>query len=173
MIHFETDIKARTYECDLYGHVNNATFLNYCELARVEFLEHLGFTLQTLKESGFILPIVKIEIEGKELLSAKSNNQGPNIKNPPKSFVLPIDVLNQLSGGSTLSAIGYGYARSLDYSHEASIAVGSGLDLSLGAFAPRTGNPHNRVQSSKDAVPITTGNPRQVGGIPAPAYFNK
>jgi len=65
MIHFETEIKARTYECDMYGHVNNAAFLNYCEFARVEFLEHLGFTLQGLIDLGFILPIVKIEIDYK------------------------------------------------------------------------------------------------------------
>ncbi len=65
MIHFETELKARTYECDMYGHVNNAAFLNYCEFARVEFLEYLGFTLQSLKQAGFILPIVKVEIEYK------------------------------------------------------------------------------------------------------------
>ncbi len=65
MIHFETELKARTYECDMYGHVNNAAFLNYCEFARVEFLENLGFTLQSLKEAGFVLPIVRVEIEYK------------------------------------------------------------------------------------------------------------
>ena len=65
MICFETEIKVRTYECDLYGHVNNAAFLNYCEFARVEFLNELGFTLESLKEKGFLLPVVKIEIEYK------------------------------------------------------------------------------------------------------------
>lgn len=65
MISFEKDIKARSYECDLYGHVNNAAFLNYCEFARVEFLESMGYNLQGLQKAGFLLPIVKIEIEYK------------------------------------------------------------------------------------------------------------
>lgn len=62
---FETFLKVRTYECDSYGHVNNATFLNYCEFARVEFLQKLGYNLDNLKQKGFVLPIVKIEIEYK------------------------------------------------------------------------------------------------------------
>lgn len=66
MYHHETSLTVRTYECDLYGHVNNAVFLNYCETARVEFLYALRFTLHSLKEKGFILPIVKIEIEYKK-----------------------------------------------------------------------------------------------------------
>ena len=64
--HFSTSLRVRTYECDLYGHVNNAVFLNYFETARVEFLYYLGFSLQSLKKEGFLLPIVKIEIEYKK-----------------------------------------------------------------------------------------------------------
>jgi len=64
--HFSTSLRVRTYECDLYGHVNNAVFLNYFEMARVEFLYYLGFTLQALQKAGFLLPIVKIEIEYKK-----------------------------------------------------------------------------------------------------------
>jgi len=66
MILFETSLKVRSYECDMYGHVNNATFLNYCEFSRVEFLEKIGYTLTSLKRAGFLLPIVKIEIEYKK-----------------------------------------------------------------------------------------------------------
>lgn len=65
MIRFETEIKVRSYECDMYGHVNNASFLNYCEFARIEFLEAMGYTLHGLQKDGFIMPIVKIEIEYK------------------------------------------------------------------------------------------------------------
>ena len=62
---FSTTIKVRTYECDSYGHVNNATFLNYCEVARVELLEKMGYDLAGLKKAGFLLVIVKIEMEYK------------------------------------------------------------------------------------------------------------
>ncbi len=70
MIRFETELIARSYECDLYGHVNNATYLNYCEAARVEFLHELGFSLQDLKKLGFLLPIVRIEINYKKSVYA-------------------------------------------------------------------------------------------------------
>jgi YbgC/YbaW family acyl-CoA thioester hydrolase len=60
---FKTRLRVRTYECDSYGHVNNATFLNYCEVARVELLEKMGYDLVGLKKVGFLLVIVKIEIE--------------------------------------------------------------------------------------------------------------
>jgi acyl-CoA thioester hydrolase len=73
MILFETTLKARTYECDIYGHVNNATFLNYCEYARVEFLNALGYDLKMLMRKGFLLPIVKIEIEFKKPVYAGEN----------------------------------------------------------------------------------------------------
>ncbi len=66
MIYFETELTARTYECDLYGHVNNAAFLNYFEAARVEFLEYLDLTLSSLMNSGFLLPIVRIQIDYKK-----------------------------------------------------------------------------------------------------------
>jgi len=65
MIKFETSLKARTYECDIYEHVNHAIFLNYCEYARVEFLNALGYDLKMLIDKGFYLPIVKIEIDYK------------------------------------------------------------------------------------------------------------
>lgn len=65
MIKFETSLKARTYECDMYGHVNNASFLNYCEVARIDFLNYLGLSLKSLIKKGWLLPIVKIEINYK------------------------------------------------------------------------------------------------------------
>lgn len=62
---FETSLVSRSYECDSYGHVNHAVFLNYLEVARIEFLKTMGFTLDSLKTNNLLLPIVKIEIEYK------------------------------------------------------------------------------------------------------------
>ncbi len=55
--------KVRTYECDLYGHVNNATYLNYLEYGRMEALEAKGFTLEKLKQLGFLVVVRSIQIE--------------------------------------------------------------------------------------------------------------
>jgi len=57
--------KVRTYECDSYGHVNNAVYLNYLEYARMEALEQKGITLDKLKELGFMVFIRRIEIDYK------------------------------------------------------------------------------------------------------------
>lgn len=59
---FESIHKVRTFECDFYGHVNNAIYLNYLEFARMELLEKKGLTLTRLKEMGFMLVIRRIEI---------------------------------------------------------------------------------------------------------------
>ena len=44
--------RVRTYECDAYGHVNNAVYLNYLEFARDQYLEHHGLDYQSLVASG-------------------------------------------------------------------------------------------------------------------------
>ncbi len=65
---FVTTLKVRSYECDVYGHVNNAVYLHYYEVARVAFLESIGFDLQKLKKENILLPIVRIEIDYKRPL---------------------------------------------------------------------------------------------------------
>ena len=62
---FSSEIKVRSYECDVYGHVNNATYLNYCEYARIELINEMGYSLSSLMKDGFILPIVNINIDYK------------------------------------------------------------------------------------------------------------
>ena len=44
--------RVRTYECDAYGHVNNAVYLNYLEYARDRFIEDMGLDYQGLVASG-------------------------------------------------------------------------------------------------------------------------
>jgi len=46
-------LRVRTYECDAYGHVNNAVYLNYLEYARGLFLEHQSLDYQALISAGF------------------------------------------------------------------------------------------------------------------------
>ena len=62
---FESVHKVRSYECDIYGHVNNATYLNYLEFARMEVLEQKGLTLEKLQKEGFLIVIRRIDIEYK------------------------------------------------------------------------------------------------------------
>jgi len=58
-------LRVRTYECDSYGHVNNANYLNYLEYARYEYLRDIGFDFKKSVRDGYGLYIAHIEISYK------------------------------------------------------------------------------------------------------------
>ena len=62
----ECSFKVRTYECDSYGHVNNANYLNYLEYARWEFLKDVGFDYAAMKEAGYGIYVARVEIDYKK-----------------------------------------------------------------------------------------------------------
>ena len=49
---FEHKMKVRDYECDTQGHVNNANYQHYFEVARHEFLEKVGLNFHQLHLEG-------------------------------------------------------------------------------------------------------------------------
>jgi len=59
-------LKVRTYECDAYGHVNNANYLHYLEYARHEFLRDVGFDYLAMIKAGYGVYVAKITIEYKK-----------------------------------------------------------------------------------------------------------
>ena len=61
----ECTLRVRTYECDSYGHVNNANYLNYLEFARYEFLRDIGFDYLKAVKDGYGMYIARIEIDYK------------------------------------------------------------------------------------------------------------
>jgi acyl-CoA thioester hydrolase len=62
----ECSLQVRTYECDSYGHVNNANYLNYLEFARYELLKDIGFDYPRAIEAGYGVYIARIEIDYKK-----------------------------------------------------------------------------------------------------------
>ena len=58
-------LKVRTYECDSYGHVNNANYLNYLEYARYEYLKDINFDYEKAIKSGYGVFVARIEIDYK------------------------------------------------------------------------------------------------------------
>jgi acyl-CoA thioester hydrolase len=62
----ECSLQVRSYECDSYGHVNNANYLNYLEFARYEYLKDIGFDYVKAVDSGYGLFIARIEIDYKK-----------------------------------------------------------------------------------------------------------
>lgn len=58
-------LNVRTYECDSYGHVNNAVYLNYLEFGRMDFLNQIGFDYNGILKAGFYLYVTHIDIHYK------------------------------------------------------------------------------------------------------------
>ena len=58
----QTTLTVRSYECDSYGHVNNAVYLNYLEVARHEMLAALGMDYAGMRSAGFGLVVARIDI---------------------------------------------------------------------------------------------------------------
>jgi acyl-CoA thioester hydrolase len=65
MIH-QCTLRVRTYECDAYGHVNNAVYLQYLEYARYEYLRAIGFDYPGVVKAGFGLYVARVEIDYKK-----------------------------------------------------------------------------------------------------------
>lgn len=60
---FTLDFSVRDYECDLAGMVNNASYLNYLEHARHEFLRNKGVDFAGLARKGVYLVVLRIELD--------------------------------------------------------------------------------------------------------------
>jgi acyl-CoA thioester hydrolase len=59
----QCSLTTRSYECDSYGHINNAVYLNYLEYARLEFVKALGIDYAQLRAGGVGLVVVRICID--------------------------------------------------------------------------------------------------------------
>ncbi|MDR2079219.1 MAG: acyl-CoA thioesterase [Treponema sp.] len=62
----ECSLTVRTYECDSYGHVNNANYLNYLEYARYEYLRAIGFDYPGAVRAGYGVYVARVEINYKK-----------------------------------------------------------------------------------------------------------
>jgi acyl-CoA thioester hydrolase len=60
---FKLEFAVRDYECDLAGMVNNASYLNYIEHARHEFLRSRGVDFAGLARQGIYLVVTRIELD--------------------------------------------------------------------------------------------------------------
>ncbi len=62
---FQYLMKVRDYECDAQGHVNNANYQHYFEVARHEFLEKCGLNFFELHNQGIDAVVARVEIRYK------------------------------------------------------------------------------------------------------------
>jgi len=60
---FTLEFTVRDYECDLAGMVNNASYLNYIEHARHQFLKREGVDFAGLAQKGIYLVVIRMELD--------------------------------------------------------------------------------------------------------------
>jgi acyl-CoA thioester hydrolase len=56
----ETKLRVRYAEIDAQGHVNNAVYLSYFEVGRVEWLRAAGLSYRELEEQGYGIVVVEV-----------------------------------------------------------------------------------------------------------------
>jgi acyl-CoA thioester hydrolase len=56
----ETKLRVRYAEIDAQGHVNNAVYLSYFEVGRVEWLRAAGLSYRELEERGYGIVVVEV-----------------------------------------------------------------------------------------------------------------
>ena len=56
-----TTIDVRFYELDPYGHVNHSVYIQYFEVARVEWLSAIGYPLEELQADGIQIVVTELE----------------------------------------------------------------------------------------------------------------
>ncbi|NNM67043.1 MAG: acyl-CoA thioesterase [Spirochaetales bacterium] len=56
-------LRVRPHECDAYGHVNNAVYLNYLETARLELVRGIGLDYASLVRSGFGIWVAEAQLQ--------------------------------------------------------------------------------------------------------------
>lgn len=63
---FSSQVRVRNYEVDWQGIVHNATYLLYCEVGRIEYLQHVGVRvdLSTIQQESRVV-LVRNEINYK------------------------------------------------------------------------------------------------------------
>ncbi|MAU59080.1 MAG: thioesterase [Flavobacteriaceae bacterium] len=80
-------ILIRYYETDQMGFVHHSNYLRYFELARIEWILSLGLSYQKMEERGYLMPVIKANIDFKKpLIFGKSfrvkieSNKMPKVK---------------------------------------------------------------------------------------------
>jgi acyl-CoA thioester hydrolase len=97
MTRFTTDIQMRFRDIDGMGHVNNAVYLSYVELARTQFYMHQA-NKRTLDEIDFILAHVEIDFESQATWGDQIQVAVWPSKIGNSSFTLSYEVKEKRSG---------------------------------------------------------------------------
>lgn len=62
----ETLLKVRYSETDQMGVVHHGNYAQYLELARIDWLSHLGVSYKNMEENGVMLPVLTLDFKFKK-----------------------------------------------------------------------------------------------------------
>ncbi|PQJ14854.1 acyl-CoA thioesterase [Aureicoccus marinus] len=62
----EISLRTRYGETDQMGIIYHANYLKYMEMGRIEWLRSLGVSYRDLEEQGWLLPVIKAEMDFKK-----------------------------------------------------------------------------------------------------------
>ena len=97
MITHETLIRVRYSETDQMGVVHHGNYASYLELARLDWLEKLGFSYKKMEAEGIMLPVYKLDFVFKnpayfdDILCVKTSLQ----RLPRASIIFNYEIYNQ------------------------------------------------------------------------------
>lgn len=97
MTRFTTDIQMRFRDIDGMGHVNNAVYLSYAELARTQFYMQVA-KKRSLDEIDFILAHVDIDFESQAVWGDQIQVAVWPSKIGTSSFTLSYDISEKRTG---------------------------------------------------------------------------
>jgi acyl-CoA thioester hydrolase len=97
MTRFTTDIQMRFRDIDGMGHVNNAVYLSYTELARTQFYMQVAGK-RTLDEIDFILAHIDIDFESQAIWGDQIRIAVWPSKIGTSSFTLSYEITEKRSG---------------------------------------------------------------------------
>ena len=100
-------LRVRSYELDSYGHVNNATYLQYLEFARFEYMKQVKIPTQTqelINNYLFFVVNANLNFKGPAFLDDELEILGSVKKIGNTSFTLKQDIYNVVTKNHILNA---------------------------------------------------------------------
>lgn len=101
-----TNIQIRFADCDMLGHVNNAKFATYMEIARVQMVEDWIETAKDWSETGILLASITINFLSPILLNDKLRIDSCVSSIGNKSFKMDYDFVVDSPEGDFIKASG-------------------------------------------------------------------
>ena len=101
-----TNIQIRFADCDMLGHVNNAKFATYMEIARVQMVEDWIETAKDWSETGILLASITINFLSPILLNDKLRIDSCVSSIGNKSFKMDYDFVVDSPEGDVIKASG-------------------------------------------------------------------